>query len=241
LETRSQPARSVVCADALLWLRERTDFKGCAFVTSLPDVSELPLSLPQWRDWFVDAAALVMQSCPEDSVAIFFQTDIKPDGAWVDKGWLCHEAAQRTGLTLLFHKIACRRPAGTITFGRPAYSHLQCYSKSLRVNPSRSSPDVLPDAGASVWTRGMGVEACRLACRFVLEQTSCRTIVDPFCGRGTVLAVANSMGLGAIGVELCRKRARQAKALTLEQIRGRASRRPVAPVPQLLPRPAGKG
>jgi tRNA G10 N-methylase Trm11 len=61
----------------------------------------------------------------------------------------------------------------------------------------------------------MGLEACRLACRFVKEQTVCRTVVDPFCGRGTVLAAANEQGLDAVGVELAKKRARQAKALTV--------------------------
>ena len=215
----AKPKRTVVCADSLDWMRREVDFVGCAFITSLPDVSELPaLSLEAWTRWFVDTAALIMEKCPRDSISIFFQTDIKRSGTWVDKGWLCHQAAERTGMALLWHKIVCRRPPGTVTFGRPAYSHLLCYSKELRADLGRSSPDVLGDAGPTVWTRGMGVEACRLACRFVQEQTRCRTIVDPFCGRGTVLAVANAMGLDALGVELCRKRARQAKALSLASL-----------------------
>ena len=52
------------------------------------------------------------------------------------------------------------------------------------------------------------------ACRFVLAQTGTRTVVDPFCGHGTVLAVANELGLGAIGVEIGRKRAKQAQRLS---------------------------
>jgi tRNA G10 N-methylase Trm11 len=40
-------------------------------------------------------------------------------------------------------------------------------------------------------------------------------VVDPFCGVGTVLAVANETGLDAIGVELNRKRARKARTLTV--------------------------
>jgi hypothetical protein len=44
----------------------------------MPDVSELfPMSLPDWREWFTAAAALVLSRCPDDGVAIFFQTDIK--------------------------------------------------------------------------------------------------------------------------------------------------------------------
>jgi tRNA G10 N-methylase Trm11 len=39
-------------------------------------------------------------------------------------------------------------------------------------------------------------------------------VVDPFCGLGTILAVANEHGLDAIGVELSSKRARKARRLT---------------------------
>jgi hypothetical protein len=74
---------------------------------------------------------------------------------------------------------------------------------------------VLPDAGEVTWTRGMGVQACLLACRFILEHTPTRTVVDPFCGHGTALAVANALGLDAVGVELSRKRAKKARNLRL--------------------------
>jgi hypothetical protein len=40
-----------------------------------------------------------------------------------------------------------------------------------------------------------------------------RTVVDPFCGHGTVLAIANELGMDAIGVERGGKRARRAREL----------------------------
>ena len=210
----SGAARVVHCADALGWLASAGVLSGCSFITSLPDVSELPaLPLPEWRRWFVAAAALVLRSCPEDGVAIFYQTDIKKAGTWVDKGYLCSKAAEGEGFETLWHKVVCRKPAGTTTFGRPAYSHLLCFSRGVRDPVARSTADVLPEAGAQTWTRGMGETACALACRYVKECTPSRTIVDPFCGRGTALAVANAFGLSAIGVELSAKRARQARAL----------------------------
>jgi hypothetical protein len=190
---------------------------GCSFITSMPDASEFTsLSLAEWKEWFVRAATLVLSRCPDEGVAIFYQTDIKKEGTWVDKGYLCQKAAEQTGHALLWHKIVCRAPAGSVTFGRPSYSHILCFSRRVRAEVSRSTADVIAKAGEVTWTRGMGVDACRLACRFVLENTLTRTIVDPFCGHGTVLAVANELGLDAIGVELGPKRARKARNLKVD-------------------------
>jgi hypothetical protein len=213
--------RSVFCEDALPWLRQRTCLAGCSFITSLPDVSGLPgLTLQAWQHWFVSAAQLVLSATPNEGVAIFYQTDIKRDGAWIDKGQLIHQAAQQEGSALLWHKIVCRRPAGQPNFGRPAFSHLLCYSRGVRDQPSPAYPDVLPATGKMTWSQAMGLAACELACRYVLSHTSTRTIVDPFCGHGSVLAVANQLGLDAVGVELSRKRAQRAGNLELH---GRAA------------------
>jgi len=74
---------------------------------------------------------------------------------------------------------------------------------------------VLPDAGEMPWSRAMGTRACEAACRFLLAETSARRVVDPFCGKGTVLAVANLLGLDALGIELSAKRCRFARNLNL--------------------------
>jgi hypothetical protein len=212
-----EPRRTVECTDALPWLRAPRDFSGCSFVTSLPDVSELPhLSFDEWKQWFQDAAARVLSRCPPDGVALFFQSDIKTEGRWVDKGAWVSQAAEREGCVLLAHKIVCRRPAGTVTYGRAGYSHLLAFGRDVRVDLAKATPDVLPEAGETTWTRGMGLAACRAACDFVKAQTSSHTIVDPFCGRGAVLAVANAVGLHAIGVDLSAKRCRRARALRIE-------------------------
>ena len=83
----------------------------------------------------------------------------------------------------------------------------------MRADIAKSTADILPKAGDVTWTRGMGTEACLAACRFILTHTQTRTVVDPFCGHGTVLAIANELGLDAIGVELGPKRARKARTL----------------------------
>jgi DNA methylase len=211
------PTRVVHCADALRWLSDRPVLAGCSVVTSLPDASELPgVSFAAWRGWFADAAALVLSRTPPDGAALFYQTDVKRAGAWVDKAYLVQRAAEEAGLALLFHKIACRLPPGPPASGRAAYAHLLCFSRGLRADLGRATADVLPDAGAMTWVRAIGLAACREACRWILENTATRTVVDPFCGVGTVLAVANELGMDAVGVELNKKRARKARRLALD-------------------------
>ncbi|HEY4221984.1 MAG TPA: DNA methyltransferase [Myxococcota bacterium] len=184
-------------------------------MTSLPDVSEVGMDLPSWRAWFLDAVHLVVDAVHDDSVALFFQTDIKKDGRLVDKGALVVRASEDAGAHVLFHKIVCRKPPGTVTFGRPAFTHLLAVSRSARAPGVLAVPDVVVDAGRLTWVRAMGMRACAHAVRFARDHAPTRSILDPFCGVGTVLAVANALGLDAVGVERSKKRAAQARALTL--------------------------
>jgi hypothetical protein len=189
-----------------------------AVVTSLPDHSEVPaLGVDGWRRWFVDTVALACRAVTDDAVAVFYQTDVKHDGRWIDKGHLVHAGADAAGAHLLWHKIACRVPPGTITFGRPAYAHVLCVSRELRLAPGHSTADVLPELGEMTWSRAMGVDVCRAVAAFLVAHTTARTVVDPFCGVGTMLAAANEVGLDAIGVELSRRRAAKARKLVLDQ------------------------
>lgn len=209
------PARTIHHGDGIAWLRANPLDATHAIVTSLPDVSEIGRPLVEWRAWFVDTAELVCSSIADDAVAIFYQTDIKHDGAWIDKAHLVSTGADRAGVQCLFHRIACRAPAGTKTFGRPSYGHLLGFSRTLRVATGAGDVDVMPELGEMPWPRAIGTAVCHAICRWVLAHTQCRTIVDPFCGLGTVLAVANLHELDAIGVELSRKRAEKARALAL--------------------------
>src|SRR5947199_123625 len=117
------PRREVHCADAIPWMKECGVMNGACAITSLPDVSEVNLSLARWRAWFTDAASLVIESISPESAALFFQSDIKHAGEWVDKGALVTRAAEDAGAKILFHKIVCRRPPGMLTMGRPGYTH----------------------------------------------------------------------------------------------------------------------
>ena len=209
------PSRVVVHGEALAWLGSTVAAPGTSVVTSLPDVSEVPeMGFDGWRAWFLDTARRIIRWIPDDGVAIFFQSDIRYRGVWIDKGYLVLRAADEENALLVWHKIVCRKPAGTLSHGRSTYSHMICASRALHA-PRRPGPDVLADTGVMTWKKAMGVNACRLACRYLQDETATRVVVDPFCGYGTVLAVANDLGLDALGVELSAKRCRVARNLTL--------------------------
>src|SRR4051812_10002824 len=105
-ESRGAPRRMVYHADALPWLAAQGRIAGASVVTSLPDVSELSaLGFDGWQTWFVAAARAAMGCIDDDGVAVFFQSDIRRHGVWIDKGALVTAAAAEAGMTLLFHKI----------------------------------------------------------------------------------------------------------------------------------------
>jgi hypothetical protein len=216
----SSPTRQIIRAEALSWLAAHPAPSGASVITSLPDVSELPeRGFEGWKAWFDEAARAVLRWVPAPGLSIFFQSDIRHGGQWIDKGYLVQRAAEAEGRTLLWHKVVCRLPPGSISQGRASYSHLLCFAHAPRDVKHPGGPDVLPDAGHKPWPKAMGVEACQLACRFLRDESpSTSLVVDPFCGHGTALAVANHHGFDAVGVDLSSRKVRAAKRLELKLV-----------------------
>ncbi len=206
--------RIVHTADAIEWLNSQPVLEGSSLVGSLPDISEFPTyTLEKWSEWFTTTARLILAKTPTDGVSFFFQSDIKHDGYWVDKSFLVQKAAAEMGHKMLFHKIVCRFPAGTITMGRPSYSHVLAFTQSVIPDFGKWTADVLPDTGEKTWVRGMGLDVSMMIAQFVKDQTTNKTIVNPFCGQGSMLAAANFLGLSAVGIERSTKRAEAARSL----------------------------
>jgi hypothetical protein len=211
------PTRQIIRAEALAWMADNEPPPHSSIITSLPNVTEMPVQdFDAWRSWFGVAAERVLRWLPRDGVAIFYQSDIRHAGVWVDKSYLVMRAAETVGANLLFHKIVCRKPPGTITHRRAGYSHLLAFAHVPRPRLAHPGPDVLAAAGELPSPKSMGVEACRLACRFLKEETQTRTVVDPFCGHGTALAVANLCGFDAIGIDTSARQCRAARGLRLD-------------------------
>ena len=225
--------REIICDDAIMWLEDLDDDSIASSVfTSLPDISEVPEvttgykdldRYAVYKDWFTDVAALVFRKMAMGSYAIFLQSDVRVIVGnqseldhWMDKGSLLSRAADREGCKLMWHKICL--PWDKITresqsTGRPQYSHLLCFAKGQHVSfrsGAFCAPDVF-DRGEMLWQRGIGVDAAFMGLTFLQEIVQADRVLDPFCGVGTICALANAMGMDSTGVELSHKRCRKAQ------------------------------
>jgi hypothetical protein len=201
--------RTILCTDAVGWLDANRDVG--AIVTSLPDADEIGLSMPEWARWFRNAVALCVRASSPMSPVVFYQTDRKFAGRLISKASLVLDAAATEGASPLWHKIAVRGGIGKVDFYRPGFSHLIAVSRIGR--SGGATPDVL-DAGRPVYRNGIGIEVARLAVNFASGKDRVR-VVDPFCGRGTIPAVADALGLDSIGIDIDPEQARASGLLHL--------------------------
>jgi len=214
--------------DAIQWLRTVPDLP--TVMTSLPDLTESQ-EQEQWggvegyRDWFLGTVKMILKKLRPGAAAVFYQTDsmlVDKSGRvtqYLDKSFLCSLAAQEVGACMLWHKIALRNQVGVVRLKQPGYTHMCCYAsppsgEMYSLEACRTCPDVL-DRGDMSWSKGTGVQAAWHVIKWLKEAIGTDELVDPFCGVGTIPAVAQFLGLRAAGVEISKKRCRQARNLTI--------------------------
>jgi hypothetical protein len=200
--------------------------------------------VPGYKIWFEDAVKLIMSK--SSRYCIFLQTDVRSLNAsgqvieFVDKSYLINKAAEEQGFVLVWQKICTHRktPENDRVYLRPAWSNLICLCRRSSPVPEQrsdtvcgsptmpvyspynaadfSTPDIFP-RGGMVWARGIGIHAALTGVSFLLHIANATCICDPFCGQGTVLALANAVGVPSIGCELSRVRAGQAERLDMRR------------------------
>jgi hypothetical protein len=220
--------RTILQQDALNFLREfETMSLSGDFFTSIPDYSEISQQfingIEDYKDWFQSTSELIFSKAQK--FVIFLQTDIRlqTDNSevveFIDKSTIIQIAAKIQHFKLVWHKICIHgeKLDGRATTHKPNWSHLLCFSR-LDVSPYDiklwSVPDVFP-RGPVVWSRGIGLHAAIVGLSFLLVIANSSSIIDPFCGQGTVLAVAEALGIPSIGCELSRKRCKKSGTLDL--------------------------
>jgi hypothetical protein len=200
-------------------------------ITSLPDIVEVALTNrpAEYVAYLNRAVRETFGRLAPRGIAVYYQSDGKWDGEWVDKAHIIQGVVHALGGRLLWHKIALYRPLSHAVAGRgrPQYSHLLAFSREVRNDEpwllASATPDVLL-RGEMPWARAMGADACEAAVNLIRAAIAHEAghpsaplarVVDPFCGHGTALAVANECGIDAVGVDLSRKRCVAARTLTI--------------------------
>ena len=197
------------------------------------------MSLKSYVSWFQQALGLLFKSCKPETLVVFFQTDICSGGQWLDKAAMICQEADHYGASLLWHKITF--DPENINLPRRGssadYSHLLCFLVASGAADPRwedtsredgraalsskcTIPDLIP-RGRKVYAQGMGTNVITEVLGWIRKvQPTTRLVVDPFCGRGTVLALANQQSLSALGVDVdgaCVKAAQRLDVQKLER------------------------
>lgn len=161
------------------------------------------MELGPWADWFEGAVGSCLHVTGQRYPAVFYVTDRRHTGQIFSKADAVLAAAGSFGYHVLWHKIALRREPGKLDLYRPTYSHM------IAIGPpgtrgGKATPDVF-DRGPVLYPNGMGMTAARMAVEFVARYTERGVhpapVVNPYCGRGTVLAAASAAGLPAVGID----------------------------------------
>jgi len=201
--------RQIICQDAMKWLTSQSNLD--CIVTSVPEMEEVKLTAAAYEEFLKEAAKKCMNAVKDTGYCIFLQTDRKYKG-WIDKSYIISDAACELDIRMIWHKIALRQAVGTSGLFRPTFSHMLCYSKKGKTGPV--FPDVI-ERGSVTYENAFGIEAVKAVLKYVKAQGA-KTIVDPFVGSGTTVALANQMGLKGIGVDIDPKQCKKALALVLE-------------------------
>ncbi len=189
--------RDVILADSRIWLKEN---KGhMIIITSLPDMDEVNLSLGEWIDWVGEISDALCDSLDDNGIIFFYQTDRKYKGSIIDKKTLISRSFIDNGFNEVMSKIVLRQKINTVALFRPAYTNLFAFSKKLK--SGRPTPDVI-DSGIMLYNDAMGFNAVKICIDYIRLQKIDNPVVDPFCGAGSVMKVANDNGFDAVGVDI---------------------------------------
>jgi hypothetical protein len=144
------------------------------------------------------AATECFLSASENCPVVFVQTDRRKGGRQFSKSNLLQNIATDNGWFLVWHKIELSQEIGKANLYRPTFRHMVCFGRG-KVTAGQATPDVIP-VSRKLYPMAFGFEAARVTVEFCMRYSK-RTL-DPFCGHGTVLHVAESLGADSVGVDI---------------------------------------
>jgi hypothetical protein len=220
-------------------------FTSLPDISELPQIYH-GYMVEEYKKWFSDTIYELMMRLKIGNCIVLLQSDTRmmtnkrEAYEWVDKSFLASEAAARSDCTLIWHKLVLlSKDMNNRSTGRPCYSHLLCYVKnsslihetrpeglvtieeaSKHYYSYRPGDFAIPDVfyrGEMFWTRGIGADCCYAGLIFLKEIVKCDEIIDPFCGCGTVLAMANFLDMHSLGIDISPARCKKSRKLQVTQ------------------------
>jgi hypothetical protein len=192
--------KTVFCADSFKWLPANRD-QG-SIVTSLPDASEIGIEdLDEYDKWVRRAATECLASASEGCPVIFVQTDRRKNGRQFSKANLLMNITQEQGWFLLWHKIELAAEVGKSNLYRPTFRNMLCFGNG-KMSAGQATADVIPPS-KRLYAMAFGFEAAKVCLEFCKRFSN--RVCDPFCGHGTVLHVAEELGMDSVGVDIDQK------------------------------------
>jgi len=189
--------KTIICADSFEWLPANRN-QG-SVITSLPDASEIGIEdLGEYEKWGRRAATECFLSATEGCPVIFVQTDRRKGGRQFSKANLLMNVAAEQGWFVVWHKIELSQEIGKSNLYRPTFRHMLCFAKG-KLTAGQATADVIP-VSKRLYPMAFGFEAARVCVGFCKRYTN--RICDPFCGQGTVLHVAEELGIDSVGVDI---------------------------------------
>lgn len=209
IEYHRTPERWVICADAYQYIKA-SDGGFKAVICGVPGLAETGLEWEDWQEWANFHISAICEKMDPNGVFMVYCTDRRKNGRLLDRQHVLSAYAQASGLRPIFHKIILRRDPGKSDLFRPAYSNLIAFSKNITAGSP--TPDVI-HAGRMEYKNAIGANASRFAMEFFGRKTDTETVLNPYCGSGSVLKIANEYGFRAIGIDNDREQCEYAKNL----------------------------
>jgi hypothetical protein len=199
--------RIIICGDSLTILSKQ-DLEPMNIFTGMPDNTEMNLDYKQYEEYRNKILPRIFE-LGKDNILLFTQTDKKAtyEGEWFDKISIIYKYARIYSLKLIFHNIALY----THEDGFPQYQHYLCFSNKLQPQKNR-----LLLGGDKLYKNGTPFGIILDALKF-LTKSDCKAVLDPFCGKGTNLALANLFGICGVGIDIDPLQCRDSMNLCLEK------------------------
>ena len=202
--------KTIICVDSFEWLPAHGD-QG-SVLTSLPDASEIGIEdLGEYEKWVRRAATECFRSASKGCPVIFIQTDRRKGGRQFSKASLLMNIAAEQGWFLLWHKIELTAEVGKSSLYRPTFRNMVCFGRG-KMSAGQATADVVPRS-KPLYDMAFSFDAARACLEFCKEFSN--RVLDPFCGYGTTLHVAEELGMDSVGVDIdekCCEKARNFKA-----------------------------